>query len=253
MTDSSPRTITRALEAAASLPDSPDRERLRGYAVTGLPFRSGHVLAMRRFPATSFGRPYTSVWHRNPAGRWVIYQDQPPQFSCPRAFGPAIEAAPVVPIAIDWTAPDEFAISIDTDEIHLRWHIPLISSSLTRAINAAATVVPTAVRHSQPFLAAVGRATGPLLKAGRVRLAGRVPSEKRFFADLRKIWLVGPSTAAVDGTDLGEPGSLPEQPHLGDFWIPQRGIFAIADAFFEPIAADEVPQLTRSAASVPAS
>jgi hypothetical protein len=32
----------------------------------GLPLASGHILAMRRFPASSVGPGYTSVWHRGP-------------------------------------------------------------------------------------------------------------------------------------------------------------------------------------------
>jgi hypothetical protein len=47
-------------------------ERFAGYGVMGLPFRSGHVLAMRRFPASSIGPACTSVWHRSPDGRWVF-------------------------------------------------------------------------------------------------------------------------------------------------------------------------------------
>ena len=41
-------------------------ERFSGYGVMGLPFRSGHVLALRRFPVTSVGPGYTSVWWRDP-------------------------------------------------------------------------------------------------------------------------------------------------------------------------------------------
>ena len=41
-----------------------DGERYAGYAIMGLPFRSGHVLAMRRSPASSIGPAYTSIWHR---------------------------------------------------------------------------------------------------------------------------------------------------------------------------------------------
>jgi hypothetical protein len=40
-----------------------------GYGVMSLPFASGHVLALRRFPASYIGPAYTSVWHRDPAGR----------------------------------------------------------------------------------------------------------------------------------------------------------------------------------------
>lgn len=40
------------VEAAASLPAGAE-ERFKGYGVMGQPFRSGDVVAMRRFPASS--------------------------------------------------------------------------------------------------------------------------------------------------------------------------------------------------------
>jgi hypothetical protein len=46
--------------------------------------------------------------------------------------------------------------------------------------------------------------------------------------------LIEGSTAFVGGTDLGEPGPLEEQDSLADFWIPQRGLFAVGGSFFEP-------------------
>jgi hypothetical protein len=47
-------------------------ERFFGYGVMGLPFRSGHVLGLRRFPASSIGPGYRSVWHRDAQGRWTF-------------------------------------------------------------------------------------------------------------------------------------------------------------------------------------
>jgi hypothetical protein len=59
-------------------------ERFFGYGVMGLPFRSGHVLGLRRFPASSIGPAYRSVWHRDPDGRWTFHQDQPAELACTR-------------------------------------------------------------------------------------------------------------------------------------------------------------------------
>ncbi len=42
-------------------------EYVRGFGVFGLPFDSGHVLALRVFPENSFA-PYMTVWHRTPEG-----------------------------------------------------------------------------------------------------------------------------------------------------------------------------------------
>ena len=64
-------------------------ERFSGYGVMGLPFSSGHVLAMRRFPVTSVGPGYTSVWLRRPSGAWSIYADAPPELL--RAFAERLE------------------------------------------------------------------------------------------------------------------------------------------------------------------
>lgn len=81
-----------AAEQSATLGPGTD-ERFSGYGVMGLSFSSGHVLAMRRFPVTSVGPGYTSVWLRRPTGSWTIYADAPPAVSCARYFGAALKAA----------------------------------------------------------------------------------------------------------------------------------------------------------------
>src|SRR6266511_806513 len=64
------------IEREPALPAGSE-ERFSGYGVMGLPFRSGHILGLRRFWASSIGPGYRSVWHRAPSGRWTFYQDQP--------------------------------------------------------------------------------------------------------------------------------------------------------------------------------
>lgn len=39
--------------------------------------------------------------------------------------------------------------------------------------------------------------------------------------------------AVLHGVDLGPPHPLPRQLHLVDFWLPQRGLFAVGDSAFE--------------------
>lgn len=227
------RDVVSELEAGATLADVPEREQFHGYAVVGVPFRSGHILGMRRFPVSSVGPGYTSVWHRDAAGRWVIYQDQEPRYTCPRAFGPGIDDAPTVPIAVEWMDSDRFAVDIEAEGMRLHWEVHLSENAVTGALNAAASILPPFLRRHPVALAVIGRTAGSLLRAGRVRLTGTVPSRQGFFADLRRIWLIDDSTAVIDGVDVGEAGPLPEQAHLGDFWLPQRGLFAIGSSFFE--------------------
>ena len=67
----------------------PGHEYVKGWGVFGLPFDSGHVLALRVFPHNDFS-PYRALWHRDPGGRWSIYVDGPRlDTACPRYFGPA--------------------------------------------------------------------------------------------------------------------------------------------------------------------
>jgi len=47
------------------------------------------------------------------------------------------------------------------------------------------------------------------------------------------LWLIEESRAVIGGVDLGRPGPLREQARLGEFLIPQRGIFAVASAVVE--------------------
>jgi hypothetical protein len=42
------------------------------------------------------------------------------------------------------------------------------------------------------------------------------------------------SSARIGGVDLGAPGPLTPQAYLGEFLIPQHGLFVIASAMFEP-------------------
>ena len=43
------------------------------------------------------------------------------------------------------------------------------------------------------------------------------------------------SHAVVEGEDLGPIGALREQAHMADFYIPQRGIFAMGRVFISPL------------------
>ena len=47
------------------------------------------------------------------------------------------------------------------------------------------------------------------------------------------MWFVRESTARLKRHSLGQATALPVQDRLGDFWIPQRGIFMIGSSVFE--------------------
>jgi hypothetical protein len=229
----SPRDLIAEIEARPTAPEG-SGERFSGYGVMGLPFRSGHLLAMRRFPVSSVGPGYQSVWHRDPAGRWTFFQDVPSAQGCARYFGAAGTEVPTAKIHVIWDGPSRFSVSVADAGRQLKWSIKLISSGVTRAMNALGAHLPEAVWRQPLFLAAMGTVAGPLLRAGKVQLAGRAPNGQRFVANPLRVWIVGESQATLDGLDLGAIGPSPTPGRLGDFWIPQRGVFAIGRASFEP-------------------
>ena len=183
---------------------SGDGERFAGYGVMGLPFASGHVLAMRRFAASSVGPGYTSVWHRDPGGRWVFWQDQLPELGCPRYFSQALAEARVATVELEWTGPD--ALRIAVPEAGLAWSSTLRATPVTQALNTVGAVLPDRAWRSPKVVAAMGPMAGAALRAGRVGLVGRAPNGQRFVANPLRVWLMPEVTATLAGTDLGPPG-----------------------------------------------
>jgi hypothetical protein len=101
-------------------------------------------------------------------------------------------------------------------------------------MNRIASLLPKPLWRNRQFLATMGMLAGPVLRAGKVRLAGRAPNGQRFIANPLLIWLIKDSKATLDSVDLGAIGPSPEPGQLADFRLPQRGLFAIGTAFFEP-------------------
>jgi hypothetical protein len=228
-----PRALVYELEASPQLP-SGTNERFAGYGVMGLPFQSGHLLAMRRFPASSVGPGYRSVWHRDPHGRWTFFQDVAPDLACTRYFGAAVSEIVKATIDIDWSAPRELSVTVIGGGHRLDWQMSLTSSTATRLMNSLGSAVPDSCWRNQRFLAVMSRLVAPMLHTGKLRLGGIAPNGQRFTVNPSLTWLIAETTATLDGVSLGDPGPAPTQGQLGDFRIPQRGIFAIGRAFFDP-------------------
>ncbi len=227
-----PRGFARRVEQGVDLPPG-TQERFSGFGLMGLPFTSGHILALRSFPASSLGMGYRSVWHRDPQGHWTFYQNVPPHMSCPRYFGSEIvRAVEVREIRIQWSGAHEFAVAFDGDH-HLDWKVSLAATPATRLMNSLAGMVPDTLWGRPGILRLMGGLGGVMLGAGHMGLTGNAPNGQKFIAAPRQIWIIADSSAIVEGQDLGGIGPLQSQARLGDFWIPQRGIFAIGSSMFD--------------------
>ena len=241
-----PRDLVQQIEAAPSLPRGTE-ERFSGYGVMACPFESGHIICHRRFPASSVGPAYTSIWHRAPDGRWTFYQDVAPREACPRFFGSALAETIETPVGVTWTEARRFHLVIPG---RLEWEVSVAPTVATRAMNAVGGLMPDVLWKSPAVLGVMASVAGVALGAGKLRMAGRSPNGQRFVANPMLIWTISESRALLDGQDLGGAAPLREQPRLGDFWIPRTGLFVIGRAFFEPFDAARHSAATSAGSSV---
>lgn len=212
------------------LPGGAD-ERFAGFGIMGLPFASGHYLALRQFPTATFAPAYASVWHRDPAGAWTFYATTPGQQSCARYFSSATPNDAVgCPIDIEWTSP--WSVSIRIPGL-LEWSVDLRSTRASRLMSAVGDRLPESAWTNPAVLAVLGRVAGAALGAGQLRLTGTAPNGQRFMVGPRTVWVVADSRAVLDGEDLGPIGPLHQQARMGDFRLPQRGVGVVGGGHFE--------------------
>ena len=221
--------VTLVHEAESAVLPSGDAERFAGYGVMGLPFASGHVLAMRRFPASSIGPGYSSVWHRTPSGVWTFWQDQVAERGCARYFSAAVSTVTETEIVVERPRLDELRVRVPASD--LDWRSTMVATARSKVFNALGSVLPDRAWRSSRLLSAMGPIAGRMLGVGGIRMAGHAPNGQSFVANPQRIWYVAEATAALAGADFGRPGPLSPQASLGDFIIPQRGVFALGRAF----------------------
>ena len=245
-TPRAPRDAAVAVVQNPRLPTGDD-ERFTGFGVMGLPFASGHVLALRDFPATTFAPAYRSVWHRDPAGIWTFYATVPGHLGCTRYFSSATPAPAVeCDIDVEWMSP--WSLHIRIDEL-LEWRVDMRRTAATRVMIAVGTRLPERAWTNRAALAVIGRAAGPILGIGRARLHGSASNGQDFMIAPRQMWAVAASHTTLRGEDLGPIGPLPRQARLGDFWVPQRGLFVVGKGHFETFDASRHRSVTQGAQS----
>jgi hypothetical protein len=223
----SPRAHATESERHPRLPPGSD-ERVAGYGGMGQPFASGHVLGLRRWTASSVGEQFSSIWHREPDGTWHFYESAQPQVACSRWFGHGVSESTVVPIEVTWDGPSQLHVVADG---RVDWRLTLAGSPMTRVMSAMGSGMPMPAWRSTAALKAMGAMASATLGVGRVSMTGLTANGLPFDANPLRIWRVVDTQATIGGVDAGPPAPLAEQARLGDFWIPQRGIFAMGRVF----------------------
>lgn len=240
----SPAALTSAIGSRMGEAPWPDHEYVRGWGVFGLPFDSGHVLALRVFPQGSFG-PYRTVWHRDPDGRWSIHADAPRvELACPRYYGPACAYVGAARIDLRWTGPRTLRVTMDDPA--LDWTVTAARSPLMGVLNPLSAAMPLASWRPRALLRARER-LAHVLGMGRLQMAGVMPSGHTGLLMPQRMYLVDESSAVLGGVDLGSPTRLPENPELGGVPLPARGVLAIGQAMWPIRDRDEFDSARRDA------
>jgi hypothetical protein len=221
-----------AWTSAPAQPPWPDVEYVKGWGIFGLPFESGHVLALRVFPHSSFG-PYRTVWHRDPAGGWSIHVDGPAvDTACPRYYGAACDHTGRAHIDLAWV--DRVTLRITMDDPALECTVTTSQPASLAVLNAAGAKLPLASWRPAVLLHArevMARAVG----MGRLQLSGTMPSGQRGTLMPQRMFLVDKARATWNGVDLGPTTRLRDNPTIGGVALPARGVLAIGQAVWDPL------------------
>jgi hypothetical protein len=228
------RTLT-DLPARVGTPPWPGHEYVKGWGVFGLPFDSGHVLALRVFPENDFS-PYQTIWHRDPEGRWSIYVDGDRlDTACPRYYGPACAYVGHARITVEWTGPSSLHVTMD--EPSLSWTLTAHQTRVLRVLNATSPRLPLWTWRSTRLVHVRERIARRVLGLGDIQMSGTMPSGHTGILMPGRMYFIDDSSATLDGTDLGRPQRVHPNPQIGEVPLPARGVLAIGQGAWEIPAA----------------
>jgi hypothetical protein len=228
---SSPQWHAEIVERLARIPED-DHERFVGYAILGQRFASGHVLALRRWPAASIGPAYTSVWHQLPDGTWRLYANVPAAQSCARYIDSATRGTWERPIRLAWA--DPYRLCVDVRGVGLEWEIDFRRTWMTRAFSAAGVVLPESALSSDSVLRGLEWMARASLKSEALGLSGVMPNGHAYRALPRRIWVMDDARAWLNGESLGAPERSEGGTRIGTLTVPTSGALAFLTAQFTP-------------------
>ena len=151
----------------------PGHEYAKGWGVFGLPFDSGHVLALRVFPQNDFS-PYRALWHRDPGGRWSIHVDAPRlDTACPRYFGAACHITGHARIGLTRAGPATLRVTMDSPA--LEWTLTATSTRILALLNTMSAAMPLATWRLRSLVRAREQLASTL-GMGQLQLTGTMPT-----------------------------------------------------------------------------
>lgn len=222
------------LDLACQLRDLPQRhgqppwpgyEYVKGWGVFGVPFASGHILALRVFPENNFS-PYRALWHRDPQGSWAIYVDgQQLETACPRYYGPECAYVGYARIQLEWTG--SATLQVTVDEPKLQWSLTARQSPILRVMNTISPRMPLSTWRSPLLVRAREVIAQHALGLGEIRMTGTTPSGHEGILMPQRMYFIDETTAVLDGIDLGRATRVYPNPNIGGISLPAHGVLAI--------------------------
>jgi hypothetical protein len=225
-----PRTTVRRLRRTLSGGGTESAHHFTGYGLLSLVLDSGDVITFTRVVASSLGPPFTCVWHRDGAGRWRYHVNIVPSRTCLRYLASDACDIRVGDISLVWKSRLELSLYVRDARLHLG--LRLDATAVTRALAAAAVLVPGPVWRREGALRVIGRGAGALLGAGALRLAGRSPTGHAYRRRLAGVWGVAAAAAVLDGRDLGPMLDATRAVDAGGLLLPGRPLFAVSGSEF---------------------
>ncbi len=149
-------------------------ERITGYGVMGLPFRSGHFLARRHMPASSIGAEHQTVWHCGPDGTWTFIPDTGPQQRYARYFA-SNDSARTTRLDTERSWDGSLSLRVIGPDV-LDWRIelaPIPAAVLTCAIDRR---LKSSTWRSKTFQRAIGAVAPYVLRTGRILATSGFPN-----------------------------------------------------------------------------
>lgn len=217
-------------------------EYVKGYGIFGLPFSSGHVLALRVFPENDFS-PYVTIWHRDPGGTWAIHYDAVAgHVACPRYYGTACHMTAPAHIDVVWQGPDRLRVRMDSPA--LEWMVEAHETPALRLMNGMSRRLPfwtwkyEALRVPREWMA---RAFG----LGRIKLASVMPSGHFGVLMPQRMYFIDRSEALLEEVDLGQVVRMYPNPRIGEVPLPARGVLAVGQAHFRMRDVEEYERTRR--------
>lgn len=207
-----------------------DHEYVRGWGVFGLPFDSGHVLALRVFPSSDFGA-YRTLWHRDPDGNWAIYVHGPRlETACPRYYGNACRHTGFATLDLEWTGPATLRVTMDSPAVE--WTLTASSTPTLTLLNGLSSALPLSTWRHRSLIRLRERIAGRL-GLGQVEMQGIMPSGHTGTLMPKKMFFIEESRATFDGVELGRPVQLKENPRIGNVPLPARGMLSVGQAMWQ--------------------